>query len=137
MVNTICIYSSHVFLVNVLIALLFHDFIYAVLFMTLFITSLFVHSDPSNIYKNLLDKLSIGCVVLYGAYRLYHSVQRSSGDADYIAMIITTFILTLYLYIYGYIVRDFCFHPDKTIRNVYHAFMHCVGSIGHIMIIMM
>lgn len=118
-------------------ALLFHDFIYAGLFMTLFITSLFIHSDPSNIYKNLLDKLCIGFVVLYGAYRFHYSVQRSSNDTAYITMIITTFILTLYLYIYGYIVRNFCFHPDEKIRNMYHAVMHCVGSMGHIMIMMM
>jgi hypothetical protein len=67
---SLCFYSSFIFLINVLIASYYKYYIYALLFFILWITSLIVHSN-CNIYTNLLDKLAISLVVLYGGYIFY------------------------------------------------------------------
>jgi hypothetical protein len=50
-------------------------------------------------------------------------------------MIIITFLLCIYLYIYGFIVKKYCFYHDKCIAEKYHFIMHLISSIGHHLII--
>jgi hypothetical protein len=49
--------------------------------------------------------------------------------------IYVTFILSIWLYIYGYITKQYCFHPEESIYLFYHGFMHLISSIGHHLII--
>jgi len=122
-----CFFSAFVFLTNCATALWFNNMIYLELFSALFITSLIVHTD-NNIYTNLLDKIPILGVVLYGGYLFW----KKLGSKSYLkALIPVTFLTVVFLYGYGYLTASYCFNKDKEIAELYHALLHIVSSIGH------
>lgn len=138
---SLCFYSSFIFLVNVFIASYYKYYIYALLFFILWITSLIVHAN-CNIYTNLLDKLAISLVVLFGGYIFYTKLIEKYDTImmSQIMMIITiiaTFLLTIYLYCYGYFCNDYCFYQDDDVSQLWHSLMHCIGSFGHICIVLL
>jgi len=45
-----------------------------------------------------------------------------------------TFLLTVYLYLYGHATSQFCFASDASTASAYHATMHIVSAIGHVAI---
>lgn len=49
--------------------------------------------------------------------------------------IMVTFLLCTYLYVYGFIVNEYCFCQEKCIAQKYHFIMHVISSIGHHFII--
>lgn len=124
--------SSIVFITNMLTAYYKQDFIYSSLFFMLTITSVFFHSKP-NIYYNIIDKISIFSVFLYGSYQLSRKI--SSEKTPLIMLIVASFLATIYLFFYGYWFQNYCFHEDKQIGDQYHALLHLIGSIGHHLII--
>ena len=139
-------YSSFIFLVNVIISYFYKNYNYVVLFFTLWITSLFVHSND-NIYTNMIDKICILLVVIYGGSLFYKKLKNIIFE-DYkkdkiihnllmILLIISTFLLTIYLYCYGYIYKQYCFYEEREIAKLWHSYMHFVGSFGHICIVIM
>jgi len=131
--NNILVFTSLLFLTNMIAALYKHYYDYALLFMLLTITSVIVHTNEFNIYINLIDKISVAGIVLYGGYLLY---QKMPIDNRIIMICIyVTFILSIWLYIYGYITKQYCFHPEESIYLFYHGFMHLISSIGHHLII--
>lgn len=131
-------YSSFIFLTNVLIAYFYEEFSYSVLFFTLFITSLIVHSND-NMYTNLIDKAVIFCIVIYGAYIFFNKCKHINSIYHIIfaIIIVTTFLLTIYLYCYGYFCNKYCFCEDEENAKLSHSFMHLVGSFGHNCIVLM
>jgi len=124
--------SSIVFITNIITAYYKQDFIYSSLFFMLTITSVFFHSKP-NIYYNIIDKISIFSVFLYGSYQLSRKI--SSEKTLPILLIVASFLATIYLFFYGFWFQNYCFHEDKQIANQYHALLHLIGSIGHHLII--
>ena len=135
-----CIYSSYLFLTNVLAALYFNQYLYAFLFLILTITSIIHHSSKTKL-TNILDKISLYCVILYGGYIFYTNYKsKSTLDLNiktiinYI-FIIVTFLAVVYLYTFGYITNDYVFHPEYKIAQMYHILMHILSSIGHHIII--
>lgn len=129
---SILIISSFIFLTNTAAAFYKQYYLYAILFGILTITSLIYHSNP-NIYINIIDKIAILSIAIYGGYMLYHKLNID--QLINICIIVFTFLLVNFLYIYGYFVNAYCFHEDKCIGNRYHALMHVIGSIGHHFII--
>jgi len=122
----IVLLSSLVFLTNALAAIYKKYYIYGGGFMLLTISSLLYHSY-GNVYTNVLDKLCILGIVLYGAYLLY--IKSTPENNLHTMGIVTSFITVLFLFFYGYGVDNYCFHPDH--GNHYHGLLHLLSSLGH------
>ena len=134
-----CYYSSFIFIINLILAYYYEYYFYSSIFALLFTTSLIYHSTY-NIYTNILDKIPICLVVFYGGWLFYNKMITGCNcyiNNLVIIIIITTFLLTIYLYFYGYLNNNYCFCTDNIIANYYHSFLHVLSSLGHICIIIL
>jgi hypothetical protein len=132
-----CFYSSFVFVINVIFAWLYGYYLYAGLFMALIITSLFYHSSYTYV-TNIIDKIAILCIVGYGGYLFYNKLFLAKLTVkQYIlsTAIIFTFLLTIFMYYYGYLHNCLCFSDDIQQANWFHSGMHCVSCVGHCCIV--
>uniref|UniRef100_A0A6C0BA44 Uncharacterized protein n=1 Tax=viral metagenome TaxID=1070528 RepID=A0A6C0BA44_9ZZZZ len=129
-ISILLLFSSFIFLTNVLTTFYKKYYIYCFLFFGLTITSIIFHYH-TNIYTNLLDKLFILSVVFYGGYLLYNKSKTDNQNQIYISLIVITFLLCIFLFFYGYYSNTYCYHPDKYIGNKYHCMLHLISSIGH------
>ena len=133
-----CIYSSFVFLTNVVAGIYFKQYLYAFLFLFLTYTSIVHHSSRTPL-TNILDKIALYFIIFYGGYKFYTNVKNQ--DQIYLKnilkyiFIVTTFISVVYLYLYGYLTNNYVFHPEYKIAQLYHVLMHLVSSFGHHIII--
>ena len=125
------IVSSFIFLTNSLSTYYFEYYNYSFLFGSLTITSIIYHYN-TNIYTNLMDKICIIGIVVYGGHLLYK--KTNNENKFYVGCIIFLFLTSIYLYYYGYCTNNYCYHPDKCIGNKYHCALHCISSIAHHMI---
>jgi hypothetical protein len=116
---------------NTIAALHKEYYLYSFFFFCLTITSLYYHSTHT-IHGNIIDKIAVACVVLYGGYMLYIKLEKSISLSIFIFI---TFLACVFLYIYGCFTNKFCFHPDAIVANNYHALMHIIASFGHNLII--
>jgi len=130
--HNVLLYSSLIFITNVVTAIFNQHYLYSLLFFILTITSLVVHYND-NVYTNIIDKIVILSIVLYGGYVFYKKINTNKWLICLI--IILTFIYCLFVYIYGFIVKEYCFCDKKCISQKYHFIMHIIGSIGHHFII--
>jgi hypothetical protein len=128
----ILMFSSLFFITNAITALLHEYYLYSFLFFNLTATSLVVHYN-NNFYTNIFDKISVLSIVLYGGYTLYNKINTYKWLKLF--SFIVTFLLCIYLYIYGFIVKEYCFCQEKSVSQKYHVIMHAIGSIGHHFII--
>ena len=126
-------YSSFLFLLNVCIGIYIKDLTYTLLFFCLFLTSVLYRTYNNNYYL-LADKLAIYAIVLYGSYILYKKYTTIPLYIYY--CILTTFVLTIVLYHYGYYTYQFCFDTDAKTGYFYYSFLHCISSIGHTLIML-
>ena len=138
--------SSCLFLINSIIAYYLNDKIYSILFLLLFVTSIIVHglSPKKYIFTTILDKLSILGIILYGGKVLFEkNYQLFYGDDLFesnlyiyklglTGLILIAFLLTAFLYVYGYYCKDYCFNVDNYIANTYHNFLHLNVFLGHL-----
>jgi hypothetical protein len=127
--NNILFFSSFIFITNAITAYYKNDIPYCILFASLTATSLTVHTND-NFYTNTLDKIVIGSIFLYGAYRLINKISPETHLFT-LFLIVLTFLSNILLYLYGYYSNQFCFHPQKYIADQYHYYLHVLGSIGH------
>ena len=123
-------WSSLILATNILTAFLTRQYLYSLLFGSLVICSLIVHTY-NTLSINLLDKLIIFFIIIYGAWKL--SQKWSSAKSWQLAVCILTFLFCVWVYVYGFFTKSYCFDP--LYGKLYHALMHLVGSIGHHMII--
>jgi hypothetical protein len=126
--------SSLVFMTNVFTAYYFEQYVYSALFLFLTATSVVVHTE-NNYLTNIIDKFAILSIVLYGGYILRDKLNKK--DFLYNSAIISTFLITIYLYVYGFITGQYCFCSDVDMENFYHAMLHIISSFGHHLIIFM
>lgn len=133
MENNLLMFSSLIFITNGATAFYKKYYIYSLLFILLTITAFMFHYDNNMMYTNILDKIFILAIVLYGMYILYG--KKLSNSPYTTLMIVLTFLFVIFLFFYGYCVNDYCFHPDKHISNMYHCMLHIVSSFGHHLII--
>ena len=133
-----CIYSSFVFLTNVVAGIYFKQYLYAFLFLFLTYTSIIHHSSKTPL-TNILDKIALYSIIFYGGYKFYTNVKNQ--DQIYLItlfkyiFIIITFLSVVYLYSYGYLTSNYVFHPEYKMSQLYHVIMHLVSSFGHHIII--
>jgi hypothetical protein len=132
--TNVLVLSSLMFLTNAMVAFLNKYYLYAHLFLFLTITSLIVHTF-NNIYTNIIDKIAISFVIIYGGFVLFQKMSVKHAFTCF--LIILTFLLTIYLYIYGYMNKVYCFSEDSRIANAYHSILHMLSSLGHNLIIIL
>ena len=118
------VYTSLLFITNSMTTFYKKQWIYCFLFVCLTVSSVMFHAEP-NMYTNVLDKLSIFFVVVYGAYRVYMSKPNHMQWT----VILGTFLSTLILFYYGYCTSTLCYSP--THGDLYHGILHLISSIGH------
>jgi glucose-6-phosphate-specific signal transduction histidine kinase len=128
----ILLLSSLFFVTNILTAYYCEKYFYSFLFFILTITSLIVHYED-NYYTNVIDKIAVSSIVLYGGHVLYN--KMNTEKFFHCSMIVITFLLCIYLYIYGFIFKKYCFCNEKCTSQKYHFIMHIISSIGHHFII--
>ena len=95
-----CIYSTFIFVINIIIGIYYHEYIYASLFVALFITSILFHSNQTyNIYY-FLDLIIVFSIFMYGGYTFLTKIKNKNPILS--GIIIITFFTTVYLFFYGY-----------------------------------
>ena len=126
--------SSFVFITNICTAFYNRYYIYSLLFTMLTATSLIYHTNK-NMYTKSIDQTCVFFVIAYGCYMVYN---KTNADKHIIlSLIIASFLLCIYLYIYGYCKQTYCFHSQKNIADQYHCLLHYIASFGHHFIIFM
>ena len=126
--SLLLVFSSLIFMTNVVSTFYKKYYIYCLLFFCLTITSVIVHYN-TNMWTKIIDKFFVLAVVLYGGWVLYN--KTTPDNIIEVLVIVTTFLLCIYLYYYGYYVNDYCYHPDKRIGDKYHSLLHVISSFGH------
>ena len=124
----ILILSSFIFITNILSTLYKKYYLYSFLFACLTITSIIFHYK-NNIYTNILDKIFILAIVLYGGNMLYN--KTTPNNKLNVLLIIITFLCCIFFFFYGYYIKDYCYNPDKCVGDYYHTMIHIIGSFGH------
>jgi hypothetical protein len=133
--TNILFWSSLVFVTNMFAAFWRKYYLYSLFFACLTISSLVVHSHHT-LATNLIDKVCIAAIVLYGGYMFYIKLPKINlWNSLFYAMCVSTFLFTIWVYIYGYITKQYCFCGDSELGNIWHSMMHVVSSIGHHFII--
>ena len=116
--------TSLIFITNSITAFWNEYYLYSLLFGNLTITSIIYHAKPT-LCTNIVDKFAIASVVFYGAHKVYQ--KRTLYKK--ISIIIVSYLLVLYLFLYGYYTNNYCFHPER--GNAYHSLLHMISSLGH------
>ena len=137
MVKLVCI-SPLVFLSNIVISYTYEYNLYSYLFLQLMMTSFYYHSSYSPL-SNIVDKLAIVSVVGYGSTIFIQKLCEISTMYEMCIafQILSTFLYVNYLYIYGRYTGSYCFNRDVDTANKYHALLHCISSVGHILIVVL
>ena len=133
----ILVLTSLYLFTNFISAFIREHHVYSILFLILTITSVINHTI-SNLYGTnssiqQMDRIAVYSVAVYGAYHLY--IHMSWDQWFRILIIISTFFCTILLYEYGCREYKYCFDPNPIIAQMYHGYMHMIGSIGHHLII--
>jgi len=133
--KSICCYSSLLFITNVILSYLYKDYIYTFLFIYLTISSVIHHSNKT-LYTYIFDKIAVISVVIYGFIQFRKKINMSKNKII-IVLIILSFLLTIYLYYYGYISNTLCFDDNNITAEKWHCLLHLISSIGHNLIIIL
>jgi hypothetical protein len=130
METNLLLISSLFFVTNAVTTCYKQYYLYAFLFAGLTTTSLLVHTTliKDKHTAKIMDKIFILSIVLYGGHLLY---QKSTDNLIPVLSVVLLFLLASFLYIYGYAVNQYCFHPDLCTGNRYHCLLHLASSIGH------
>lgn len=129
--------SSMFFLTNTVVAFWYEYYLYSFFFLCLTITSCWHHNNYTD-YSYVFDKIAILSIVLYGGYLFYQkTAQVKESNLILSAIIVATFLATIFFYYGGYCLNDYCFHEDKNKADWFHSLMHIVSSIGHNLIIIL
>jgi hypothetical protein len=141
--DNILFFSSMIFITNIIVTYYNKYYVYCCFFIMLLITSLVLHFNKPSLFLNLIDKVSIICVSIYGAYLLLKkTIKMIEEKNNYVVLVILvglsllTFLFDNYVYFYGYFIGDYCFHENKTIANAYHVLMHILSSMIHNFIVL-
>lgn len=133
-ISELLLCSSVVFITNVLSSYYYGDYVYCMLFCSLTGSSLMFHYNK-NIYTNVIDKVCILGVVSYGGYVLYN--KSTPEKIIHVSFAVFSFMVTIFIFFYGYWVKDYCYHPDRHIGDKYHCMLHIVSSIGHHLVLVL
>lgn len=131
-----CLISPFLFLIPGGCAFYYGYTLYGVFLVNLVGTSVWYHSTFS-LPASIVDKAAISSIVLYGGTLFVNKLLTCTTSWYLSSMIVSTFIATLYLYMYGRLKRQFCFAPSAHESNRAHASLHGISAVGHLLIILL
>ena len=131
----ITLYTSFLFLINVMVAISYNQTVYSILFSFLFIASILFRTFNRNLIVFMIDKFAILLITIYGGYIFYYKFNEVSSYSSY--FIISTFLFTVFLFYYGYLTNRYCYDPDPKYAYGYHCLLHLISCIGHNLIIVL
>jgi len=139
LINNSCQLSPFIFIINIFIGIYCKYFLYSLLFFCLIITSLIYHTYYTE-FSNIIDKILILYVVLYGIllfYQKIYCININIINLLYIFIIVSTFLSVFYLYYYGYYINEYCFNKDITISYQYQSMIHYITFVSHSLIMLL
>jgi len=124
--------TSLLFLTNTFRLYFKSNLIYFYSFLLLTISSIVHHSLPHIVWLGYLDRLLAGNVVYQGGSEFFHYLSLKSNNlySTNSAITIGSFLSVVYLYVYGYFTKTFCF-DKSTVAHIYHSLLHVYTTIGH------
>jgi hypothetical protein len=128
-----CVYSSFIFWINVFIGIYYQEYIYASLFVVLFTTSTLFHYYNHNTFFLIPDLFIVFTIFNYVGYKFITKINKSKTSF----FICFLFLLSLYLFFYGYYTNQYCYDVNKQIASLYHSLLHIIASLGHILVILL
>jgi hypothetical protein len=138
MINNCCQLSPLLFIINIILGFYYEYFLYGLLFFCLMITS-FIYHTYYTVFSNIIDKVSILYVVLYGCMlfnQKLHFVDKNIKNIIMLTLIVLTFLSTFYLYYYGYYTKNYCFNENIVIANLYQSLIHLISCFSHSLIML-
>ena len=128
--NNICVFSSLIFITNIIIAYYYDNDIYVFLFSCLLVTSIFNHYTQNEIIC-YIDKFFIFLIILYGGYLVFNKSVCDCSANEYFCIftILITFLACVYLYLSG--ISNCPYEICGVYGNHNHALLHFIGSFGH------
>ena len=138
-INNSCQLSPLIFIINIIIGIYCGYFLYSLLFFFLIITSLIYHTFYTE-FSNIIDKVSILYVILYGSLLFYQKINTIEININNIiscTLIITTFLSVFYLYHYGYYNKIYCFNENINIAYHYQSMLHYITFFSHSLIMLL
>ena len=131
--NIVLVFTSLFFITNAIVAYLTNQYIYAVISIGLFISSVIHHYIYSDL-TNFFDKFFVYLFMCFGGYTLYQKI--STTNIVKTVSIIAFFVFSIIVYNYGKMSNQFCFDPNIIVANIYHGLLHILSSFGHNLIIL-
>jgi hypothetical protein len=128
-IENILIFTSLIFIINSILGLYKKKYIYSSLFFFLTISSFIVHSDYSNSTAIIIDKIIICLILFYGFYTF---LKNFKNNILLSIIVFSTFLACIYVYCYGFIIKDLCFHEEICVSRIYHMLMHFFSCIGNL-----
>lgn len=111
------------------------DYIYYISFYVLLISSVIFHSTQ-NYYLGFIDRMLCYNIVYQGCIRLFKKNNFNNVNKIFLVIItIILFLFVVYLYIFGYIYKKYCFSTNTIEGENYHSLLHLLSSLGHHIII--
>jgi hypothetical protein len=123
------VFTSTLFITNVLVGVYLEYHVYALLFFVLLSTSIINHSGIEMQDIKKWDRVAVISVGVYGAYMM---IQKGLFNGSIgCALTIGCFLFCVLMYDYGSRINRYCFDENPFVSCFYHACMHLVGSVGH------
>ena len=128
--NNICVFSSLIFITNIIIAWYYDNNIYVFLFFCLLVTSVLNHYTQNEIIR-YIDKFFVFLIIIYGGYLVFNKSVCDCTTNEYVCIfiIIITFLSCVYLYLSG--LSNSPYEIYGLYGNHTHAVVHFIGSFGH------
>jgi len=149
MVNNCCQISPLIFILNILFGFYYGYILYALLFLSLIVTSIIHHTYYTE-FTTIIDKISIVYVILYGSMLFYQKINSiniidttnysfSSRIVSILLsiVIVLTFLSIFYLYYYGYYNKKYCFDTSIDTAYTYHSLIHYISCFSHVLIMIL
>lgn len=124
--NLFLMTTSLVFIFNIIECLLLREYMYAVLFILLNMSSLLFHYSGCKLTM-MIDKLVILSVTCYGFYVM--ATTEKSFFSKITVMLSLQCMLSIYFL--GYIFNQWCFSKCPITSSLFHSLIHFITSIGH------
>lgn len=144
MINNSCQISPLIFIINILFGFYYDYILYGLLFLCLLVTSIIHHTYYTD-FTNIIDKISILYVILYGSMLFYQKnffikYTNYISHSRYILLsilIVLTFLSIFYLYHYGYYNNKYCFDTSIDTAYKYHSLIHYISCFSHTLIMIL
>jgi len=124
--------TSYVFITNAISCALCFEYIYAICFGVLTLTSVGFHTSRMDITTSpmetpwfIIDQIAIFTCVMVGTCIFFKKATFGVVSITIAAL----FGTSLYIFYYGYLVKQYCYDPNIEIQYKWHSMVHYIISI--------